>query len=180
MIEDVLGFWFGETSRPFWFSADTGFDRRVAQTLGALRDQAAAGSLDRWAEVPEGALALVILLDQAPRNVFRGTPRAFATDMQARAIARRAEERGFDRAQPDDHHRCFLYLPFEHSEDIADQRLSVRLFDERVADPEYRRYARRHMDIIARFGRFPHRNACLGRPSTPEEESFLMEPGSSF
>jgi uncharacterized protein (DUF924 family) len=123
---------------------------------------------------------LCILLDQVPRNIFRGTPRAFATDAQARAVARHAVERGFDLAIEDKDRRLFLYLPLEHSEDLADQERCVSLCRERIGDAEYLRYVVRHRDIVARFGRFPHRNAILGRASTAEEEAFLNEPLSSF
>jgi uncharacterized protein (DUF924 family) len=179
-LNDVLDFWFDPASRRHWFDSAPDFDRLVAQRLGGLHADAAAGRLDPWQEQPDGALALCILLDQVPRNIFRGTARAFASDPAARAVARRILASGFDLAYPTDDHRLFCYLPFEHSEDIEDQWLSVTLFSERTADRQTTDYARRHCDIIRRFGRFPHRNEILGRPSTPEERDFLKQPGSAF
>ena len=138
----------------------------------------AQGELAARAAEPRGALASCLVLDQLPRNLFRGTPRAFAYDPLARAIARRTVAAGLDR-QLDAKARLFLYLPFEHSEEIADQREAVRLCEE-LGNAGWLDYARRHLVIIERFGRFPHRNAILGRVSTPEEVAFLREPGSSF
>lgn len=173
---EVLRFWFDEHAGD-WFVKNPAFDKAIRERFLALHEEAAAGRLARWAEEPRGALALVIALDQFPRNLFRGEARAFATDPMAREIARRILERGWDKAmaQPE---RLFIYLPFEHSESLADQDLCVSLmkdFDERQ-----RWYAERHREIIRRFGRFPHRNAALGRTSTPAEIEFLKEPGSSF
>ena len=127
----------------------------------------------------DGCIALCVLLDQVPRNMFRNDPRAFATDGKARAVSDHAVANGFDLECTTDE-RIFLYLPFEHHEDMASQDRSVALFTERVGDGTTVRYARRHREIIQRFGRFPHRNAILGRASTPEEEAFLTEPDSSF
>ena len=135
------------------------------------------GELERWQSTPLAALALVVVLDQFSRNMFRGTRRAFAGDPAALAAATHMLEGGFDRllcAQE----RTFVYMPFEHAEDLAAQRRSLVLFE--ALDPNDMEYARRHHDIIARFGRFPHRNAVLGRESTPEEIEFLKRPGSSF
>jgi uncharacterized protein (DUF924 family) len=178
--EQVLGFWFAPERRKQWFEVSPDFDEEVRHVLGPPHEQAAAGRLEGWRDNPDGCLALCILLDQAPRNIFRGTPRAYATDPQARAVARHAVERGFDLALADKDRRMFLYLPLEHSEELADQELCVALCRERIDDPEYLRYAERHREIVQRFGRFPHRNAILGRESTPEEEAFLKEPLSSF
>jgi uncharacterized protein (DUF924 family) len=178
-IGDVLHYWFDEAGPQKWFEGGPSFDAEVRQRLGALHDRAAAGDLDGWAATPDGALALLILLDQVPRNIFRGTPQSFATDAQARTIARRALEAGFDLDVPPER-RIFFYLPLQHSEDPADQRDSERLTEERIGDAEQGAYARRHREIIERFGRFPHRNAILGRVSTPEELAFLTEPNSSF
>jgi uncharacterized protein (DUF924 family) len=185
----VLDFWFGPADTPghgarraIWFAADAAFDQAVGTTCGALHDQAAAGRLDAWAGTPRGALALLILLDQAPRNLFRGTPRAFATDPQARAHARAAVAAGFDQDLPPVL-RWFVYLPFEHSEALDDQRRAVALFEPLRDDPlcaSALEAVRHHHDIIARFGRFPHRNAILGRPSTEAELVFLTQPNSSF
>ncbi len=135
------------------------------------------GGLEQWRSTPLAALALVVVLDQFSRNMFRGTPRAFAGDPAALAAATVALERGFDRLlSPAE--RIFMYLPFEHAEDLAAQHRSLALFE--ALDPNDLEYARRHHEIIARFGRFPHRNAVLGRESTPEEIEFLKGPGSSF
>ena len=150
----------------------------VRDALLPFHEAALRGQLTTWSESPEGALALLVLFDQMPRNVFRGTPRAFATDARARDVARAALERGFDR-RVNDVERGFFYLPFMHSESLDDQRRCLALYEQR-ADENGAKYARMHMDIIERFGRFPHRNAALGRESTPEEIEFLKQPGSSF
>lgn len=176
---DVLDFWFSDAVRPRWWAKDPDFDQLVALRLGALHEAAFRGDLDGWKRTAEGALALVILLDQVPRNIFRGEARSFAADPLALAVTREALAAGFDRALPSDEHRVFLYLPLEHSEELADQEACCRL----MADLDAARwldYAERHRTIIARFGRFPHRNAILGRESTAEELAFLTEPGSSF
>ncbi|WP_181704571.1 DUF924 family protein [Chthonobacter rhizosphaerae] len=170
---DVLDFWW-QAGPAEWFRADPGFDERCRDTLLALHEEAAAGALDGWQETPHGTLALLILLDQIPRNVFRGTPRAFATDDKALAIARRAMEEGFPRAYPKDV-RVFFYLPFTHAEDMAAQEICVDMT--RPLGMEVYHYALIHMDAIRRFGRFPHRNAILGRPSTPAEEAYLASGG---
>jgi uncharacterized protein (DUF924 family) len=179
-IAEVLGFWFAPERRNDWFEASERFDAEVRRVLGRWHEAAASGRLDAWRESAEGCLALCILWDQVPRNIFRGTRRAFATDPQAQAVARHAVERGFDLAFEDQDRRMFLYLPLEHSEEPADQELCVALCRERIDDAEYLRYVERHREIIARFGRFPHRNRILGRESTPEEAAFLNEPFSSF
>lgn len=153
------------------------FDALVRARLGRLHEAAASGALDHWGATPEGALALLILLDQAPRNIFRGTPRAFATDPLALAIAEVAVDRGLDRRVPKTM-RWFFYLPFEHAENPAAQARCVALF-EAMNEPDGLRYARIHADVIDRFGRFPHRNAILGRSSTEDERRFLAEGGFS-
>ncbi len=175
----VLRFWFQEAGPKDWFAADPGFDQRTTAALGELHAQAAAGAFTAWQEAPEGCLALCILLDQAPRNMFRGSPRAFASDAQALAVARHAVDKGFDLGMAEDQ-RLFVYLPFEHAEDMDSQRRSVRLFAARTAKPDYLDYACLHLAIISRFGRFPHRNAVLGRKTTAEEQAFLAQPGSGF
>lgn len=187
---DVLDFWFGEPGsaeyghvRKMWFHKDEAFDALLRERFGALLDAACAGELDAWAVTPECALALVIVLDQFSRNCHRGTPRAFAADERALAIARRLVTSGADRTLPTPQHRVFAYLPFEHSESMDMQRESLRLFGELKAEPDcegYYDYAVRHADVIERFGRFPHRNAQLGRASSEAELAFLREPGSSF
>ncbi|WP_207456038.1 DUF924 family protein [Azospirillum sp. SYSU D00513] len=179
LIDEVIRFWFDETSKPYWFQRSDSFDRAVTDRLLAPHEAAASGALDHWMEEADGCLALCILLDQAPRNMFRGTPRAFATDEKARAVAAHAVAAGMD-MDFDPAERVFLYLPFEHHEDMESQRRSVALFRDRVAEPDSVLYAERHLEIIQRFGRFPHRNAILGRASTPDEIAFLSEPNSSF
>ncbi len=186
---DVIEFWFGAPGsaerglpRKAWFEKSAGFDVAIRDRFLAVFEAAEAGRLDAWGRTPLAALALVIVLDQFPRNMFRGSPRAFATDPRALHLGRRIVEQGFDGAYlPVE--RIFAYLPFEHAEDIAMQRQSLALFATLAPEPSGARYldfARRHHDVIARFGRFPHRNEILGRPSTPEELAFLAQPGSSF
>ncbi len=185
----LIDFWFGPPRSPtrfqqrdVWFKVDPAFDRQCRDGFESLRQRAAAGGCADWVREAEPCLALILLFDQLPRNLFRGRAEAFATDKQAREAARGALSRGFDRSLPATW-RQFIYLPFEHSEDLADQELSVKLATGLARDPAFAGaldYAQRHHAIIARFGRFPHRNAALGRASTPEEEAFLKEPGSSF
>ena len=169
---DIVEFWW-RAGRKAWFTQSDAFDAHCRDFLGA-HEAAAAGALDGWIDVADSALALTLLLDQFPRNLFRGSPRAFATDGKARETARAAITRGFD-LMVDPTLRLFFYLPFEHSEVIADQDESVRLFAAR--SPDDLRFAEHHRDIIRRFGRFPHRNALLGRISTPEEIAFLDSGG---
>lgn len=185
----LIDFWFGPPGAPsrfeqrdVWFKVDAVFDGQCKAQFGTLRERAAAGDCADWTLEAEPCLALILLLDQFPRNLYRGHAQAFATDAQARDAARAALGRGFDRSLPPSW-RQFVYLPFEHSEDLADQELSVKLATVLARDPAFARaldYAQRHRAIIARFGRFPHRNAALGRTSTPEEQAFLKEPNSSF
>jgi uncharacterized protein (DUF924 family) len=179
----LLDFWFGadETPRAVWFETDPAFDTACEDFL-ADHARAAAGLCDPWADTADGALALILLLDQIPRNCFRATKRAYATDAKAREVTRFALARGLDRKLPP-MRRHFVYLPLEHSESLADQEEMVRLaatLDDHPEHGEIVEYATRHRDIIARFGRFPHRNAALGRATTPEEATFLQEPNSSF
>ncbi|MEM7226830.1 MAG: DUF924 family protein [Pseudomonadota bacterium] len=175
----VLAFWFAEGMEARWFVKDETFDAEVRAVLGAAHGQAVAGVYSKWQDSAEGCLSLVLLLDQVSRNLYRDDPRAFANDPHARAVACRAIDCGFDLAF-NQQQRCFLYLPFEHSEDLADQERCVDLMGALDADPSWRDYAVQHRDIIARFGRFPHRNRCLGRDSSPEEIAFLETPNSSF
>ena len=185
----LLDAWFGPPDDPargqqreIWFKSTAEFDDALRDAFLADYEAAAAGALRAWEALPEGALALVLLLDQIPRNIFRGTPRAYATDAVARAAADRALERGFDRLVPLVWRR-FFYMPFHHSEDIADQRRSVALFDALPRNPDrrgsLRRYGRPYVEVIERFGRFPHRNAILGRESTPDEVTFLAQRDKS-
>ncbi len=179
LIDEIVDFWFDDAMKPYWFRKSDSFDRAVADTLGEPHAAAARGDCDSWMEDVDGCLALCILLDQVPRNIFRGDPRSFATDAKARAVAEHALANGFDLECTTDE-RIFLYLPLEHHEDMDSQNRSVALFTERVGDDVTVDYANRHRAVIERFGRFPHRNAILGRDSTPEEAAFLLEPNSSF
>ncbi|MFP6559731.1 DUF924 family protein [Paraburkholderia sp. B3] len=197
-VRDVLDFWFGApgsaeygTARKMWFRKDEAFDARLRERFGALLNAACAGELDAWAATPEGTLALVIVLDQFSRNCHRGTPRAFAADGRALGMAQRLVASGEDRRLPTLYHRVFAYLPFEHAESMEAQRESLRLFGELRGElrgeprhephgESYYDYAVRHASVIERFGRFPHRNAQLGRASSEAERAFLSEPGSSF
>lgn len=172
----VLHFWFEEHPKD-WFGKDAAFDAEIRRRFLALHEAAAAGQLAHWADAQGSCLALVIVLDQFPRNLFRGEARAFATDAQARAAARVILERGWNKTMTRDE-QLFAYLPFEHSESLADQDLCCELMKD--FDVELLHYALRHREIIQRFGRFPHRNAALGRGSTPAELEFLGQPGSSF
>ena len=188
-ITEVLDFWFAapdspERGRPrkCWFEKNEAFDAEVRSRFLNVYKRAAAGGLSRWERTPLAALALAVVLDQFPRNMFRGQARAFAADPLALGVARRMADRGFDHLlRPVE--RWFVYLPFEHAEDLAAQRRAVVLFAGLAPDvdsPGAIDYAHRHYSIISRFGRFPHRNAILGRESTPEEIAFLAQPGSSF
>jgi uncharacterized protein (DUF924 family) len=171
----LLRFWFEEAGPARWYTIDLAFDAALRQRFSSLYAAAEAGALDDWEAESDGALALVLALDQLPRNLFRGTARAFATDPAARGVADRALARGFDTVQPSTR-RCFFYLPFEHSESLADQDRAVALFEAiRLQEPAGYDYALQHREIIERFGRFPHRNAALGRPTTPIEAAFLQE-----
>lgn len=173
----LLELWLAPETEPRWFRPDPAFDRLLAERFGELVDRAAGGAFDHWLDAPRSALALVVLVDQLPRNIHRGTPRAFAYDAKAREVARIALARGHHLAVPA-RERLFFVLPFEHSEDLADQERAVELC--RPLGGEAFRYALAHRAVIRRFGRFPHRNALLGRASTAEELAFLAEPGSSF
>ncbi len=173
---EVVAFW--HTAGPKkWFAKDTAFDKEIRSRFLPLYEQATAGELDDWEGSPVGALALLLLLDQFPRNMFRNDARAYAADPLARAVADRAIERGFDmHASVDD--RVFFYLPFEHSESLEDQERCLALM-RRLGNDDLQRWAELHADIIRRFGRFPHRNAVLERESTPEEKAFLDAGGFS-
>ena len=183
---DILDFWFeGDPAicrQERWFTRDDLFDAAIRARFALAVEAAQDGALDPWAATPEGALALVLVLDQFPRNIHRGTHLAFAGDAHARRIARAALAAAAD-ADLTPVQRVFLYLPFEHAEEMADQDLSVRLFETLRglgAVESTIPYAHRHREVIARFGRFPHRNAALGRASTPAEEAYLAEPGAGF
>lgn len=177
-IRAVLDFWFDEDAKSRWFAPSAAFDRAVASQLGDGHERAASGALDGWQSSAEGCLALCILLDQVPRQLFRGQGRAFATDDQALAVARRALDAGFDR-QLAVEQRQFFYMPFMHSERLEDQERCVTLYQA----PEMRdnlKHAIEHAELVRRFGRFPHRNACLGRTSSAEEEAHLAASNRHF
>lgn len=195
--DELLEFWFGENpddaeaakaKAELWWGHRAETDELLQARFGAAASAAAVGILDHWSGSPRGRLALILLLDQLPRAIHRGTPAAFAQDLDARRVAQQGLESGADKLlRPIE--RLFFYLPFEHSEDLADQDQSVALFRDLAAlvQEEHREtfagfvdYAERHREVISRFGRFPHRNAILGRESTPLEKAFLEEPASSF
>ncbi len=177
-VTEILHFWFVEIAREAWFRKDTAFDQRLRERFLPLHEQIAAQPICACLSDAHAAAAAVIALDQFPRNMFRDTPRAFATDAQARAVAEAAIARGFAAVLPKDQ-RGFLYLPFEHAEDAEAQARSVALMAT-LGDEELVRWALAHKAIIDRFGRFPHRNAILGRSSTVEEVAFLAGPDSAF
>lgn len=194
-VDDLLDFWLGpldphgfadEAHRKRWFEKNDDFDRTLEERFGALHRAAAAGELDHWRQTPRGRLALVIVLDQLSRNLHRGTAAMYAHDEAALDVAREALEAG-DEASLKPQEAYFLYMPFMHAESLSAQEKCVALFEQAQARlPEEHRervdpkWAVMHRDIVARFGRFPHRNALLGRQSTDEELAFLEEPGSSF
>ncbi len=186
--EEILGFWFGREGeegyrefREAWFTKDPGFDREIRDRFEPVYEETAAGNLDHWKDEARSCLALIIVLDQFPRNMYRGDARMYATDEKARQAARYAVEHAYDR-ELSPVERGFLYMPFMHSEEIEDQRLALDLFRRlgKVGEADPVPYAEGHMQIVERFGRFPHRNAILGRETTPEEAEFLEGPNSSF
>ena len=188
---EILEYWFGDPPRPrpaFWFGKDAANDRDIRSRFGADLQRANEGLCDDWAATPRGRLALILLFDQFPRNIYRDHAQAYAYDDRARALTCEGLERGCDRSLTP-LERAFFYLPLEHAEDLELQERSVALFRRLHEDaPAGQRelfagfldYAERHRDIIARFGRFPHRNRALGRESSAEEREFLRQPGSSF
>jgi len=186
LVRQVLDFWFGAPGsaehghkREAWFEVDAGFDADIRERFGDATEAASRGELDHLATAADGALALLILLDQFPRNLYRGTPRSFASDAKACEVATAAVERGFD-VELSDVERQFIYLPFEHSENLADQECSCDLFATIDDGGDGLDWAERHHRVIQRFGRFPHRNAVLGRETTAEEQAFLDETPHGF
>jgi uncharacterized protein (DUF924 family) len=167
----IVAFWFADDMRRAWFRSTPALDATIRKRFEDLWRRAAGGKLDDWADTPVGALALVIVLDQFPLNMFRGGPEAYATADAAVTVSRRAVAEGLDRALTPEQ-RTFLYMPLMHSEDIADQDLAVDLFTA-AGLADNLRFARHHREIVRRFGRFPHRNRILGRQSTAEEEAYL-------
>lgn len=191
-VEEILRFWFGDAEDPegeygqqrqVWFKKDSAFDDAIRRRFLGDVERAIAGDLDGWRYGPRSCLALVLLLDQFPRNVFRGEAKSFAGDRAALATAYHVLENDYDQ-QVLPVERIFFYLPLEHSENLADQERSVELVRSlHAAHPEFEStldYALRHREVIQRFGRFPHRNEILGRETTPEEAEFLRQPGSRF
>ncbi|WP_343578296.1 MULTISPECIES: DUF924 family protein [Pseudomonas] len=193
----LLDWWFGSSldanevaaqRNALWFGKSACQDVDSENRFGGLVRQALDGGLEDWAETPQGWLALILLLDQLPRMIFRDSPRAYAGDARAQQLVRQGLEAGFDRQLPRIE-RVFVYIVLEHAEDLASQDEAVRLYEalqaeasdsEKVLFAGYLAYARKHQAVIARFGRFPHRNAILGRPCSAEETQFLTEPGSRF
>ncbi len=175
---DVLHFWFEDTPPKQRFARDDAFDATIRERFGALHARAVQGELWDWRGQAEGRLAEIIVIDQFSRNLHRNSPLAFAHDGMALVLAQEALRSGHDAALSPEQ-RSFLYMPFMHSESLAMQRESVRLFSA-LDRPENLHFAHAHADIVERFGRFPHRNAALGRTSTAEELAFLQQPGSSF
>jgi len=171
--ETILSFW-REAGYDKWFGKDDAFDAAIRDSFMTTYEAAASGKLSSWEATADGALALCIVLDQFPRNMFRGDAGTYATDPLARQIANRALKRGYDQDVPDEL-RAFFFLPFMHSEELVDQERCVQLY--REAESADLKYAEEHRDIIRRFGRFPHRNAILGRATTPEEQKYLDDGG---
>ncbi|MEX0693648.1 MAG: DUF924 family protein [Rhodospirillales bacterium] len=182
----VLDFWFADpdgtspaAQRPFWFKSTAEIDAGIRERFQDTLEQAAAGTFDPDIETADDHLAIILILDQFPRHMFRGTARAFATDPLARHWAGKAIARGLDHKQAAPYRRMFFYLPFEHSETLADQNEAVRLF-EKMGYDDLTAMSRAHREVIEKYGRFPHRNAALERVSTPDEEIYLSRPGAGF
>lgn len=176
--EEVIRYWFETLSPDDWYGAPPEVDADITRRFREVYDRLREAVPDTWLRSPQGRLAAIIVLDQFPRNIYRGRPQAFATDDKALALAKDAIAAGADMDLPPEQ-RAFLYMPFQHAENLADQRRSLELYGN-LGNANNLDFAVRHYEIIARFGRFPHRNAVLGRASTPEEFAFLKEPGSSF
>lgn len=177
-IPEILSFWFEEITPKQWFTKDDAFDAMLKERFGTLVDDALGGRLDSWAQTEDGCLALILLLDQMTRNIHRNTPLSFAGDEMALAHALRAADKGY--LLPEISSRnTFMLMPLMHSEDIAIHEMAAPLYAQYTNEMN-QDYLQRHTIIIARFGRYPHRNEILGRPSSPEETQFLTEPGSSF
>jgi uncharacterized protein (DUF924 family) len=177
-IDEVITFWFDELGPETWFRKDAKLDATIEERFGAIYEELKSGVPTAWLDTSRGVLAATLVLDQFSRNMFRGEEVSFATDAAALALAKRAIAEGLDAKLPPTQ-RWFIYLPFQHAEDSADQARSIELFTA-LGNPSALDFALRHQAVIDRFGRFPHRNAILGRQSTEEEKAFLEEPGSSF
>lgn len=177
---ELLRFWFEELQPQQWFYQNAEVDEEIRSRFKTTYEMAANHLCDAWANDAHGALALIIVLDQFPRHMFRGTPMAFTSDKGALLIAKQSVRKGFDQVL-DPVKRGFLYIPFQHSEELAEQKRSVELYGSmKDVNPTGYDYAVRHYEVIARFGRFPHRNKILGRVSSPEEEDYLAQPGAGF
>lgn len=168
---DILDFWFAEEMRSKWFASTPQLDASIKEQFEPVWEAAVNGELDDWLSSPDGCLALAIILDQLPLNMFRGTAQSFASEAKSRAVARHAIDQGYDK-QIDLAHLAFLYMPFMHSENLADQDLSVALFEAAGLENNLR-FAKHHRELVCRFGRFPHRNAILDRANTPQEIDYL-------
>lgn len=176
VAQEILSFWFAPENKSKWFVKDQEFDRLITEKFLDYYEEAAGKALDHWQESLEGSVALIIILDQFPRNMFRGHSKSFATDAKALAITKETIAKNMNK-QVSAEYQQFIYMPLMHSENLADQNLSVELFSSNIHSNEY---AKMHMEIIKKFGRFPHRNIILGRKSTAEEKRFLDTPNSSF
>jgi uncharacterized protein (DUF924 family) len=176
---DIVDFWFIETEPKQWFIKSEPFDRLIAERFATTVCQAQKGERDDWAQQPTSCLALILLLDQFTRQIYRDTPQAFASDAKALALSQAADQKGWVQNSQNMNHRRFLLMPMMHSEDLAVQKASLPLFAT-YTDESTLGFAQRHCDIIEKFGRFPHRNQTLGRQSTTAELAFLQQPGSSF
>ena len=176
--EEILNFWVKDCKPEQWFKKNEDFDQMIEKRFFGTIEDAIEGKLDRWKETETGCLGLIILLDQFTRNVFRDTPRAFTGDNRALALSQLCCNKDY-LTNPDVHRRQFMLMPMMHSENLAVQDAALPLF-KKYSSEKYYEYAEKHRDIIARFGRFPHRNVILGRKSTNEELEFLKQPGSSF
>ncbi len=176
--QEILNFWFDENNKSMWFKKDIVFDKKIIDKFENLYKQASNGELSSWLDTPESSLALIILLDQFPRNMFRNSPKAFASDNLALTYAKLVIKKNYDKKISSDK-LAFLYMPFMHSEKLADQNQSVALFG-KTGLTKNLEYAKEHREIIVRFGRFPHRNAILQRKTTDEEDKFLKEEHSGY
>lgn len=179
--QDILDFWFTDAHRALWWTRDDAFDAQIRARFAETAEAAAAGRHDNWIAEPKSALALILTLDQFPRNLHRGSPRTWAQDPKARATTLESLKRGHDLALADQNEKLFMYLPLVHSENREDQAHCLRLMLENIPDHESAiRSAHDHKAVIDRFGRFPHRNKILGRRNTPEEEEYLSDPKAGW
>ena len=177
LIQSVLNFWFVETPKELWFAKNEDFDQSIQDRYGELYEKAKKGDLDHWTDTAEGCLALIIVLDQFPRNMFRNDSQTYGTDSKAGDITKLALGKGYDKEPKVLERRSFMYMPLMHSEDLEDQELCVKLFQDL---PDGLPWAVHHRDIVKQFGRFPHRNKLMGRESTPEEIAYLNNPENDW